>query len=79
MVQTAYGEMTIEELVKYTEMWKSMCEKHNQIRRKYNQSEAGKVKNRQKAKEYYERNKETILEKRRTIREKQKEEYKMTE
>ena len=79
MVKTAYGEMTIEELVKYTEMWKSMCEKHNQIRRKYNQSDEGKMKNRQRSKEYYERNREKVLEKRRSIREKQKEEYKMIE
>lgn len=79
-VQTAYGEMTIAELVRYTELWKAMTTKHNEFRRRYNQTDAGKEKNREKAKQYYERNKEKVLEKRKQrYREKKTDEYLMTE
>ena len=76
-VNTAYGEMTVAELVVYAEKWKRLMEKHNALRHRYNQTEEGKIKNREKAKSYYERNRDKVLEKRRAIREKKKDEYKM--
>lgn len=76
-VNTAYGEMTVAELVRCAEKWKRLMEKHNALRHRYNQTEEGKIKNREKAKSYYERNREKVLQKRRAIREKKKDEYKM--
>lgn len=73
-MQTAYGEMTVSELVRYTEMWKAMMAKHNQTKNKYNQTDEGKAKNRQKAKEYYESHRQEILEKRRKARDEKKSE-----
>ena len=64
-VKTAYGEMTVAELVKYTEMWKAMAKKHNDLKCKYNQTDEGKEKNRERARDYYERNRDKVLEKRR--------------
>ena len=75
MVQTQYGDVEIPELVRCYEMWRSMITKHNEIRKKYNQTEEGKRKNRAKAKEYYAKTRALILEKRKEYREKKKEEY----
>ena len=79
MVLTKYGEMTLEQLVDYAEKWKAMMEKQNNLRHKYNQTEKGKIQNRQRAKTYYEKHRDEILEKRKAAREKQKDEYKMVE
>lgn len=67
-VQTAYGEMTVAELVKYTEMWKAMAAKHNDYKKVYNQTEQGREKNRERSKVYYERHRDQVLEKRRSKR-----------
>ena len=79
MVQTAYGDVEIPELVRCYEMWRNMTIKHNKLRNKYNQTEEGKMKNREKAKQYYEKHREEILEKRKEYREKKKDEYVMME
>lgn len=75
MVQTEYGDVEIPELVRCYNLWRAMMIKHNEIRKKYNQTEEGKTKNRERAKVYYEKNKELILKKRKEHREKKKEEY----
>lgn len=71
-VQTAYGEMTIPELVRYYEMWRAMMIKHNENKNKYNQTDEGREKNRERAREYYDRNRDKVLEKRRAKREEEK-------
>ena len=79
MVQTKYGEMTLEQVVDYAEKWRSLCEKQNKLRHQYNQTDKGKMKNRERAKQYYEKHRQEILEKRKAAREKDKDEYKMLE
>jgi Zn-finger nucleic acid-binding protein len=77
MVQTTYGDVEIPELVRCYELWRGMITKQNEIRRKYNQTEEGKTKNREKAKDYYEKHKQEILQKRKAYRDKKKSEYMM--
>ena len=69
---TAYGEMTVAELIKYAEMWRAMMAKNIEARRKYNQTEEGKVRNRERAKDYYQRHRQEVLQKRKVKREAEK-------
>jgi hypothetical protein len=68
MVQTDFGEQTIEEVVKGYTLWKRYMERCNTKRWLRNQTEEGKQANRAKAKAYYEQNKDKVLEKRRLER-----------
>lgn len=63
-VQTDYGEQEIAEVIRCYNLWRKMMTKQNEIRYQYNQTDEGKEKNRAKAKEYYEKHREEILEKR---------------
>lgn len=63
-VTTDYGEQEIEEVIRCYNLWRKSMTKHNEIRHEYNQTEEGKTKNCQRAKNYYERHREEILAKR---------------
>lgn len=64
-VQTEYGEQDLEEVVRCFHLWKKLLADHNERRHQYNQTEQGKKKNRDRAKQYYERKKEEILQRKR--------------
>ncbi len=68
-VQTEYGEQEIEEVIRCYNLWKALMKKNIEKRHEFNQTEEGKQKNRERAKIYYERNRDLILEKRRLKRE----------
>ena len=63
-VTTDYGEQEIEEVIRCYNLWRKSMINHNKLKSAYNQTEEGKLKNREKVKSYYERNKDRILEKR---------------
>ena len=60
LVKTAYGDVSLETLVQVYET----SRRHNEKRGEWFKTEAGKAYQRQKAKEYYERNREKVLQKR---------------
>jgi len=64
MEQTDYGKVSREELVRVYHLWKKMIAKNVEKRNEFNQTEQGKELNRERAKMYYERNREKILLKR---------------
>ena len=63
-VATAYGEVDVSVLVHHYEVYKRNEEKKYEKRLEFLMTEEGKVWNRKKAKEYYLKNKEKILQKR---------------
>lgn len=68
-VQTDYGEQEIEEVIRCYNLWRKMMIKNIDRRNTYNQSEEGIEKNRARAKDYYQRHREEILEKRKQYNE----------
>jgi hypothetical protein len=60
LVKTAYGDIALETLVQVYET----SRRHNEKRGEWFKTEEGKAYQRQKAKEYYERNKDKVLQKR---------------
>lgn len=69
-VRTQFGEVEIPVLIEYFEKMKSRAKARNE----WMKTEEGKEYNRLKAKEFYERNKERILEKRKHMYEEKGEE-----
>lgn len=59
-VPTSYGDISIERLRHLYETYKRNEDKKAEKRKVFLQTEEGKVWNRQRAKEYYEKNRETI-------------------
>ena len=57
---TAFGDASIEQLVKTYEAHKRSIEKLNERKRAYLQTEEGKEKNRARSRAYYEKNKEAV-------------------
>lgn len=60
LIQTAYGQVPLETLIHTYEI----ARRHNEKRNDWFKTEEGRAYNRQKAKEYYARNKAKVLEKR---------------
>jgi len=60
LVKTSYGEVTLETLIRVYET----SRKHSQKRDDWFKTEEGKAYQRQKAKQYYEKNREKVLAKR---------------
>lgn len=63
-VATQYGEQEIEEVIRCYNLWKTLMKKTNDTKYALNQTVEGKAHNRLNASLYYERNRETILAKR---------------
>lgn len=74
---TEYGKVPVSELVRYYEMHKRMLDRIAAKKNEYNQTEEGKQKNREHAKQYYEKNREKILEKRKIKYQAKKDTYQM--
>ena len=62
--QTEYGLVDINELIRGYNIYRRNDARNQERRREFLQTDRGKEYNRERAKAYYERNKETILEKR---------------
>lgn len=65
-IATAYGEVDVSVLVHHYEVYKRNEEKKYEKRMEFLMTDEGKEWNRRKSKEYYLRNKEKILEKRKS-------------
>lgn len=63
-IATAYGEVDVSVLIHHYEVYKRNEEKKYEKRMEFLMTDEGKAWNRQKSKEYYLRNREKILEKR---------------
>ena len=63
-VQTDYGEQELEEIVRCYNLWKKLISNNVQRRNQKQQTQEGKLKNRENSKSYYERHREQILAKR---------------
>ena len=74
---TEYGKVSTDELLRVYHLWKKMIEKTIERRNEFNQTEEGKQKNRANAKNYYQRNREKILEKHKIRYENKKNQYQM--
>ena len=61
---TNFGEVKVDELVRVYNNYKQGLQKSQEKRKEWLQTDAGKEYNRERAAAYYNRNKETILEKR---------------
>ena len=59
-VSTSFGDVPIEKLRHLYETYKQNEEKKAEKRRAFLQTEEGKIQNRKRAKEYYERNRDVI-------------------
>ena len=66
-VNTQFGNVSVDELVRVYQNHKQSIQKAVERRRDWLQTDQGKQYNRDRAKSYYERNKEAILEKRKTM------------
>ena len=64
---TNFGEVQVDELVRVYNNYKQNLQKSQEKRKAWLQTDEGKEYNRGRAKAYYDRNKETILEKRKTM------------
>jgi len=64
-VTTAYGEVSLDTLIHNYEVYRSLDKRRQEKRREFLQTEEGKKYNRERAKAYYERNKEKVREKNR--------------
>jgi hypothetical protein len=66
-VTTAYGEVDVSTLIHHYEVYKKAEEKKYEKRLEFLLTDEGKEWNRKKSKSYYERNKQTILAKRKEL------------
>ena len=73
-VQTDLGTVSIDELVRVYILHKNANKRHQEARAKFFQTDEGKQYNRDRSKSYYERHKETVLEKRKAAYQKKKQE-----
>jgi predicted acylesterase/phospholipase RssA len=64
-VQTDHGEQEIEEVIRCYNLWRNLIVKNVEKRNEFHKTEEGKQKNRANSKNYYQRHREEILEKRR--------------
>ena len=71
-IQTNFGSVTVDELVRIYNIYKTRDRKNQQRRLVYNQTEEGRDKNRERASSYYERNRDAVLEKRKEWYQKKK-------
>lgn len=62
-IPTEYGNVSLERLVEVYNIYKKHENRKNEKRKEFLQTPEGKEYNRQRAKSYYERNKEAIREK----------------
>ena len=65
-IPTEYGNVTLERLLEVYHSYKKQENRKNEKRKEFLQTPEGKEQNRQRAKSYYERNKEVIREKARS-------------
>lgn len=64
-VQTDHGEQEIEEVIRCYNLWRNLIVKNVERRNEFHKTEEGKQQNRANSKNYYQRHREEILEKRR--------------
>ena len=72
-IQTDLGTVSLDELVRVYVLHKKASQRHQEARLKFLQTEKGKEFNRSRAKAYYEKHKDTVLEKRKAYYQKKKE------
>ncbi len=74
---TNYGQKTVEELVRIYDIYRRTSLRHQENRNEFNQTDEGKIANRERAKSYYEYNKDTILARRKDIYKAKKEQQQL--